>query len=49
MPPPPDIETALEEVSAMTRDLEHSLEDVKMMTVENAILLDSLALVGADV
>ena len=49
IPGPPDVEAALQDVAALTRDLEHTLEDVRMMTVENAILMDSLALVGADV
>ena len=49
IPGPPDVEAALQDVAALMRDLEHTLEDVRMMTVENAILMDSLALVGADV
>jgi hypothetical protein len=49
IPGPSVVEAALQDVAALTRGLEHALEDVRMMTVENAILLDSLALVGADV
>ena len=49
IPGPPDVEAALQDVASLMRGVEHTLEDVRMMTVENAILMDSLALVGADV
>ena len=49
IPGPPDVEAALQDVVSLMREVEHTLEDVRMMTVENAILMDSLALVGADV
>lgn len=49
IPGPPDVEAALQDVASLMREVEHTLDDVRMMTVENAILMDSLALVGADV
>lgn len=49
IPGPPDVEAALQDVASLMREVEHTLEDVRMVTVENAILMDSLALVGADV
>ena len=45
---PESVRLALHEAEAMTRELEDVLEDVQMMSVENAILMDTLVVVGVD-